>query len=96
MNYSRAKQDVTNADSDLQIIKLGSAGGSATANTNIRTTVSGTVLEMPIKEGDQVVESNTFNNGTTIAIIADLSKMIFEGKVDEAEVGKLKIGMPLT
>jgi len=96
LNYSRAKQDVTNADSDLQIIKLGSAGGSATANTNIRATVSGTVLEMPIKEGDQVVESNTFNNGTTIAIIADLSKMIFEGKVDEAEVGKLKIGMPLT
>ena len=96
LNYSRAKQDVTNADTDLQIIKLGSAGGSATANTNIRATVSGTVLEMPIKEGDQVVESNTFNNGTTIAIIADLSKMIFEGKVDEAEVGKLKIGMPLT
>ena len=95
LNYSRAKQDVSNADSDLQIIKLGSAGGSATANTNIRATVSGTVLEMPIKEGDQVVESNTFNNGTTIAIIADLSKMIFEGKVDEAEVGKLKIGMPL-
>ena len=95
LNYSRAKQDVTNADTDLQIIKLGSAGGSATANTNIRATVSGTVLEMPIKEGDQVVESNTFNNGTTIAIIADLSKMIFEGKVDEAEVGKLKIGMPL-
>ena len=96
LNYSRAKQDVANADSDLQIIKLGSAGGSASANTNIRATVSGTVLEMPIKEGDQVVESNTFNNGTTIAIIADLSKMIFEGKVDEAEVGKLKIGMPLT
>lgn len=95
LNYSRAKQDVTNAENDLQIIKLGSAGGSATANTNIRATVSGTVLEMPIKEGDQVVESNTFNNGTTIAIIADLSKMIFEGKVDEAEVGKLKIGMPL-
>lgn len=95
LNYSRAKQDVANADSDLQIIKLGSAGGSSIANTNIRATVSGTVLEMPIKEGDQVVESNTFNNGTTIAIIADLSKMIFEGKVDEAEVGKLKMGMPL-
>ena len=95
LNYSRAKQDLANADSDLQIIKLGSAGGSATANTNIRATVPGTVLEMPIKEGDQVVESNTFNNGTTIAVIADLNKMIFEGKVDEAEVGKLKIGMPL-
>ena len=96
LNLSRAMQDVSNADTDLQIIKLGSAGGSATANTNIRATVAGTVLEMPIKEGDQVVESNTFNNGTTIAIIADLSKMIFEGKVDESEVGKLKVGMPLT
>ncbi|MGB2502861.1 MAG: efflux RND transporter periplasmic adaptor subunit [Flavobacteriaceae bacterium] len=95
LNYSRAKQDVANAQSDLQIIKLGSASGSVTANTNIRATVPGTVLEMPIKEGDQVVESNTFNNGTTIAVIADLNKMIFEGKVDEAEVGKLKIGMPL-
>ena len=96
LNLSRAMQDVSNADTDLQIIKLGSAGGSATANTNIRATVAGTVLEMPIKEGDQVVESNTFNNGTTIAIIADLSKMIFEGKVDESEVVKLKVGMPLT
>lgn len=95
LNYSRAKQDVANAQSDLQIIKLGSASGSVTANTNIRAIVPGTVLEMPIKEGDQVVESNTFNNGTTIAVIADLNKMIFEGKVDEAEVGKLKIGMPL-
>ena len=55
----------------------------------------GTILEIPVKEGDQVIESNTFNNGTSIATIADLNKMIFEGKVDEAEVGKLKVGMPL-
>ena len=58
--------------------------------------VAGTVLELPVKEGDQVIESNSFNAGTTIAIIADLNKMIFEGKVDEAEVGKLSIGMPLS
>ncbi len=96
LTYNRAKQDLTNAETDLQIIKLGSTGGYASANTNIRATVPGTVLEMPIKEGDQVVESNTFNSGTTIAVIADLSKMIFEGKVDEAEVGKLEIGMPLS
>ena len=75
---------------------MGSAGGAASANTNVRATVAGTVLELPVKEGDQVIESNSFNAGTTIAIIADLNKMIFEGKVDEAEVGKLKIGMPLT
>src|SRR5690606_8570864 len=81
---------------DYQIIRVGSAGGSNIANTNIRATVSGTVLEIPVKEGDQVIESNNFNDGTTIATIADLSIMIFEGKVDEGEVGKLKLGMPLT
>ncbi|MEL0226221.1 MAG: efflux RND transporter periplasmic adaptor subunit [Flavobacteriaceae bacterium] len=95
LNYNRAKQDVANAASDLQIIRLGSAGGSTMANTNVRATVPGTILEIPVKEGDQVIESNTFNNGTSIATIADLNKMIFEGKVDEAEVGKLKVGMPL-
>lgn len=96
LNYNRAKQDVSNAQSDYEIIKLGSTGGGASANTNVRATVAGTVLEIPVKEGDQVIESNSFNSGTTIAVIADLGKMIFEGKVDEAEVGKLKIGMPLT
>jgi len=95
LNYNRAKQDVNNAQSDYEIIKLGSAGGSASANTNVRATVSGTVLELPVKEGGQVIASNALNAGTTIAIIADLKKMIFEGKVDEAEVGKMKIGMPL-
>ena len=96
LNYNRAKQDVNNAQSDYEIIKLGSAGGSASANTNVRATVSGTVLELPVKEGGQVIASNAFNAGTTIAIIADLKKMIFEGKVDEAEVGKMQIGMPLS
>jgi len=92
LRLNQAKQELTNAESAYQIIKVGSAGGSASANTNIRATVSGTVLEIPVKEGDQVIESNNFNPGTTIASIADLNKMIFEGKVDEAEVGKLKEG----
>ncbi len=89
LSYNQAKQNLQNAQSDLQIIKKGSVGGSS-ANTNIRATVSGTILVIPVKEGDQVIESNTFNAGTSIATIADLGKMIFEGKVDEAEVGKLK------
>lgn len=89
LSYNQAKQNLRNAQSDLQIIKKGSVGGSS-ANTNIRATVSGTILVIPVKEGDQVIESNTFNAGTSIATIADLGKMIFEGKVDEAEVGKLK------
>lgn len=96
LQYDQAKQELQNSQSDYQIIRDGSAGGSATANTNVRATVSGTILEIPIKEGDQVIESNNFNDGTTIATIADLSKMIFEGKVDEGEVGKLEVGMPLT
>ncbi|WP_108866481.1 efflux RND transporter periplasmic adaptor subunit [Aquimarina aquimarini] len=95
LQYNQAKQDLSNSRSDLQIIRVGSAGGSSMANTNIRATVSGTILEIPVKEGDQVIESNNFNDGTTIATIADLNKMIFEGKVDEAEVNKLKIDMPL-
>ena len=93
--FNQAKQDVLNAESDLQIIKEGSIGGSSAANTDIRATVPGTVLEIPVKEGDQVIESNSFNAGTTIAAIADLGKMIFEGKVDEAEVASLRVGTPL-
>ncbi|WP_435313183.1 efflux RND transporter periplasmic adaptor subunit [Cellulophaga fucicola] len=95
LRYDQARQDVSNAQADYQIIRKGSAGGSSSANTNIRATVSGTILEIPVEEGDQVIESNNFNDGTTIASIADLKKMIFEGKVDEGEVGKLKVGMPL-
>jgi len=93
--YDQAQQELKNAKADYQIIKKGSAGGSSSANTNIRATVSGTILEIPVEEGDQVIQSNNFNDGTTIATIADMNKMIFEGQVDEAEVGKLFEGMPL-
>ncbi len=95
LRYNQDMQNLDNAESDLQIIKLGSAGGSTITNTNIRATVSGTILEIPVKEGDQVIQANSFNSGTPIATIADLNKMIFEGQVDEGEVGKLEIGMPL-
>ncbi|MCX2719053.1 efflux RND transporter periplasmic adaptor subunit [Lentiprolixibacter aurantiacus] len=95
LRYDQAVQELDNARADYQIIRIGSAGGSSSANTNIRATVNGTILEIPVEEGDQVIQSNNFNDGTTIATIADLSKMIFEGKVDEGEVGKLQLGMPL-
>jgi HlyD family secretion protein len=93
--FEQAQQELKNADADYQIIRRGSIGGSAAANTNIRATVSGTILEIPVKEGDQVIQSNNFNDGTTIASVADLGKMIFEGKVDEGEVGKLSEGSML-
>ena len=95
LRYNQDMQNLSNAKSDLQIIRLGSSGGSSITNTNVRATVSGTILEIPVKEGDQVIQANTFNAGTIIATIADLNKMIFEGQVDEAEVGKLTIDMPL-
>ena len=95
LRYNQDMQNLSNAKSDLQIIKLGSSGGSTITNTNVRATVSGTILEIPVKEGDQVIQANTFNAGTTIATIADLDKMIFEGQVDEGEVGKLSVDMPI-
>ncbi|WP_209405100.1 efflux RND transporter periplasmic adaptor subunit [Pseudozobellia sp. WGM2] len=95
LQYDQATQELENAKADYQIIRMGSAGGSSSANTNIRATVEGTILEIPVEEGYQVIQSNNFNDGTTIATIADLSKMIFEGKVDEGEVAKLEVGTPL-
>ncbi len=95
LSYNQVKENLSASQNDLEIIKKGSVSGSATANTNIRATVSGTILEIPVKLGDQVIQSNNFSAGTTVAIIADLNTMIFEGKVDEAEVGKLYNGQGL-
>ena len=89
LTYNQAKQELINAQNDYQIIKSGTSGEGGFANTEIRAQISGTILEIPVKEGDQVIQSNNFNDGTTIASIADMSKMIFEGKVDESEVSKL-------
>ena len=95
LNFDTAKENLIAAENDLEILRKGSVAGSSTANTNIRATVSGTILEIPVKLGDQVIASNNFNEGTSVATIADLNKMIFEGQVDEAEVGKLMIGQDL-
>ena len=92
LTYNSALQDLKNAQNDYIIIKRGSAASGGAANTNIMAQMTGTVLEIPVKEGDQVIQANNFNAGTTIASIADMSKMIFEGKVDESEVGKLVKG----
>jgi HlyD family secretion protein len=62
----------------------------------VRSTVNGTVLDVPVKEGSSVIEANNFNEGTTIAAIADMKDLIFQGRVDESEVGKLELGMPVT
>jgi HlyD family secretion protein len=91
-----AKEELEAAQKNLQLVKEGALQqGGAVSNTIIRSTIDGMVLDVPIKEGNSVIESNTFNDGTTIAKIADMGEMIFEGKVDESEVGKLKENMDL-
>ena len=92
LSYNQEKESLSQAQNDYQIIKRGSISGGLFANTNIIAQIAGTILEIPVREGDQVIQSNNFNEGTTIATIADMSLMIFEGKVDEAEVGKLEEG----
>ena len=96
LNYNSAEQDLINAKNNLEIIRKGSTlGVGSTANTMVRAEIKGTILEIPVRVGTQVIESNTFNAGTTIATIADMTKMIFEGQVDEAEVGKIQNGTVL-
>ena len=95
-SYLQAKQTYDAANQTYQIVKTGSARGlGVSANTEIRATVAGMVLDVPVKTGNQVIESNNFNDGTTIATLANVNNMIFEGKVDESEVGKVSEGLPL-
>lgn len=92
-----AKLELEAAEDNLLIIKEGiSKSANNATNTLVRSTISGMILDVPVKEGNQVIEANTFNEGTTIASVADLGEMIFEGFLDEAEVGKVKEGMNLT
>ncbi len=94
--YKQEQISLNNAHQNYDIVKTGTTSGmGAAANTEIRATVSGMVLDVPVKTGNQVIEANNFNDGTTIAIIADVGNMIFEGKVDESEVGKIKENLPL-
>lgn len=92
LQFNQAKESLAQAQNDYQIIKKGSISGGSSANTNIVAQITGTVLEIPVRIGDQVIQSNNFNSGTTIAAIANMGNMIFEGTVDESEVGKLKEG----
>ncbi|MBK6342324.1 MAG: efflux RND transporter periplasmic adaptor subunit [Flavobacteriales bacterium] len=89
-----AKQDLEAAKEALQVVRDGISRSSA-GNTIVRSTIEGMVLDVPVKEGNSVIERNNFNEGTTIAAIADMSDLIFQGKVDESEVGKVRLAMPV-
>jgi HlyD family secretion protein len=94
--YKQAKQNYSASKEAYDIVKTGTSKGLGNyANTLIRSTVTGMVLDVPVKVGNQVIESNNFNEGTTIASVADVGQMIFVGKVDESEVGKIKEKLPI-
>lgn len=97
LSFSNAKEELDAAENNLQLIREGALKKSGqVTNTLVRSTIDGMVLDVPVEEGKSVIESNNFNEGTTIAIVADMGEMIFEGKVDETEVGKIHQGMNLS
>lgn len=94
--FDTSKEELESAQNNLDLIKEGVTKKSkTTTNTLIRSTINGMLLDVPVEEGNSVIQANTFNAGTTIALVADMSDMIFEGKVDETEVGRVHEDMPI-
>ncbi len=92
----QAREELQAAKDNLQIVKEGITKSSASfSSTLIRSTIDGLILDVPIKVGNSVIMSNTFNDGTTIATVADMSDLIFRGNVDETEVGRIHEGIPV-
>jgi len=89
------KQELDAAQNNLQLLREGKTSNSRQVSNIVTSTMDGMVLDVPIEEGSSVIERNNFNEGTNIAIVADMGSLIFEGNIDESEVGKLKLGMPL-
>ena len=92
----QAREEKAAADDALQVVRDGISKSNASASsTLIRATISGIILNIPVKVGNSVINSNTFNDGTTIATVANMEDLIFRGNIDETEVGRLSIGMPM-
>ena len=94
--YHQAQEELTAANDHLQVVRDGVSKSNANASsTLIRSTITGLILDVPVKVGNSVILSNTFNDGTTIASVADMNDLIFRGNIDETEVGQLVTGMPM-
>lgn len=91
-----ARQSLRSAQTDLTIVRDGASRDAGEVSTSVQATVAGMILTVPVKVGTSVIEANTFNEGTTVAAVADMQDLIFLGMVDEAEVGRLSEGMPLS
>ena len=93
---AQAKAELNAAEDAYSIVKEGvSKTNAKESNTLVRATITGLVLDVPVKVGSSVIQANTMNDGTTIATVADMNNLIFEGKVDETEVGLLSVGQPM-
>ena len=96
LQYKNDQEELRAATDNLSLVRTGITQSSAkTSNTLVRSTVNGTILDIPVKVGNSVIQSNNFNDGTTVASVADLNDMLFIGKIDETEVGKLTTGMSI-
>ncbi len=95
LQYELARQALAGAENNVALIRDGASKQADRVSNLVAATASGVLLDVPVKQGNFVIETNTFNEGTTIASIANMQDMIFEGQVDESEVGKLREGMPL-
>jgi HlyD family secretion protein len=96
VSVKQAREELQTAKDNLQIVKEGITQNSASfSSTLIRSTIDGLILDIPVKVGNSVIMSNTFNDGTTIASVADMNDLIFRGNIDETEVGSLHEGMPV-
>ena len=92
----QAQEEVKAATDALEVVRDGVSKSNASASsTLIRSTISGVILDIPVKVGNTVILSNTFNDGTTIATLANMKDLIFRGNIDETEVGQLAIGVPM-
>lgn len=92
--YLQAREETLAATENLEVVRDGvSASNASTSSTLIRSTISGLILDVPVKVGNTVILSNTFNDGTTIATVANMNDLIFDGNIDETEVGSLRVGM---
>ncbi len=95
LDYELKRETVRSAENHLMLISEGATSDSDLVSNVIRAPVDGMILDIPNREGAFIVESSTYGAGTPVAVMADMSDMIFEGKVDEAEVGKIEEGMAL-
>ena len=94
--YRQAEEELAAAEDNLQVVRDGVSKSNASASsTLVRSTITGVILDIPVKVGNSVILSNTFNDGTTIASVADMNDLIFRGNIDETEVGRLVTGMPM-